>query len=97
MVKNEKIDAIVCPKQKIVKIIIPGKKGKHTVLHKYRFKQDIPFIDRIETKTGYNHRIWCVSDRDYEYNVTIREYDQHTMNEIRRKTLELYLNATTQP
>ncbi len=48
--KKLNIDAIVCPKQKLVKIVIPRNKGKHAVLKTYRFKQDIPLLIELKQK-----------------------------------------------
>lgn len=85
--KEPKLQAIVAPKQKKVKIMLGSK-----ILKVYNFKMDIPNkrVQRIVFVHDYNE--WCVADRDYSRVQDDLEWDKETIEQIQTKSLEYYNN-----
>ncbi len=90
MSNETKIDAIVCPKQKLVKIVRAGVKGAKAVIKTYRFKEDIPFEEKDKAVTRYDFGAWSVSEREYETTVKVRVWDESVMQSIKQKALNFY-------
>ena len=91
MGKSNEIYAVVCPKQKIIKIQ-QGKRKKPTVLKRYRFKAEIPFKLQKKTVNKYDYSAWSVSERDYTVEVTQKVYDTNVIKDFEQKALDYYLS-----
>lgn len=88
--RDPKIHAVVAPVKKIVYIFIGNKEVK-----RYRFKMDIPFKIVTKTRHGYDWGTWSVADRDYTYEVDVKEFDPQIMSEVREKALIHYKSKQT--
>lgn len=85
------INIVVCPKQKLVKIYEKGNKKKKPILLKtYKFKQNIPLIQKTIKIEHYNYGEWCVSERGWTEDKIINVYDEDIINLIKQKTLIYY-------
>jgi len=90
--ETEKIHIVVCPKQKLVKILSRrGKKGKADVLKVYRFKEKIPMVQKTIQVEHYDWGEWCVSERSSITEKVINVYDDNAINSIKQRALEYYL------
>jgi len=89
------IKAIVCPKQKLVKMY-SGNGKKCTLLKVYRFKEKIPLIRKTIMVQKYDFSAWSVSDRDYEVEKAISVYDENIIESIKQRALTHYLTTQKQ-
>ncbi len=90
------VSAIVCPKQKLVKILV-GHYGKRTSLAKtYRFKETVPQIQKTISVTKYDFKSWAVSEQQYEQEKVITVYDEKIIESIRERAIQHYINSITQ-
>lgn len=81
----DKLHAVVCPKQKKVKIMIG-----HKVVKTYNFKMDIPSKRVKRCVFVHDYSVWSVADRD---SIEWREdtvYDSDVMQSVRDKALQYY-------
>ena len=85
----ENLRAIVCPKQKLVKIYC-GVKRKAVLLKTYRFKQNVPKTKREITVSKTDWSAWSVDDKFWTEQKIVSEYDRDVMNEIAEKSLNFY-------
>ena len=87
-----RIMAVVCPKQKLVKIYSQTAKGfkKATLLKTYRFKEDIPKVPKTITVKHYDYGEWCVSERGWSEEKEIIVYDETIIQSIRERALFYY-------
>ena len=92
LIVKDNILAVVCPKQKLVKIFNKTSKRfkKATLLKTYRFKEDVPKVPKTITVEHYNHNIWCVSDRGWSEEKEILVYDEKIMQSIKERAIEFY-------
>ena len=91
MEKSNEIYAVVCPKQKIIKIQ-SGKRKKPTILKRYKFKTEIPFKEETKIVNKYDYSAWSVSERDYTVEVKQKVYDMNVIKELEKKAIEYYLS-----
>lgn len=92
MEKSNEIYAVVCPKQKIIKIQ-QGKRKKPTVLKRYRFKTEIPFKLEIKTVNKYVYSAWSISELYYTVEVTQKVYDTNVIKDLEKKAIDYYLKT----
>lgn len=84
---KEDIYAIVAPKQKIVKICSRSKK---CVLKQYRFKEEIPKVEKVIQRSHDDCGAWSVSERHWTTEETIMVYSEDVIESIRERALEYY-------
>lgn len=87
IIMEKAIRVAIAPARQIAKIM----KGKK-VLKIYNFKTVIPFV--IEQRESYSHDYgeWCVSERDTVTMVDHKVFCIETINKLKERILEYYLN-----
>lgn len=85
------IRVFLYPSKKVAEVR-QGSRRKGKLLKRYSFKQDIPYVikTRIEKRHDYNE--WCVSERDFEQEITYKEYCETTKSNLKEKIIKYFIS-----
>jgi len=88
--KNNIIHVTIAPARQIARVF-QGKK----LLKTYNFKTIVPFAIEKKECRSHDYGEWCVSERDSVSMIDVKVYCKETIQELKIKTLEYYLNVKT--